>query len=587
MTIVGIDLGTTNSLISFYKNGVTTLIPNEFGEVLTPSVVYMEQDNQTVHVGKTARDNMVLKPEWAASQFKRYMGMEKLFQLGTSFYTGEELSALVLRRLKEDAEAYLKEPVTEAVISVPAYFDDKQRSATKRAGEMAGFVVERIVNEPSAAALVSQINHPEQERSILIFDFGGGTLDVSYAECFDHVVNIAAISGDNQLGGIDFDRAIAEYICIQNGINFHLLRGADRNRLLQESEKLKIQLSEKEEESINVQLEGKTISVSLSRKELVSITNPIFKKIDSIIRSVFRDAEIESTDIDEVILVGGSCKMPLVQQFLKFILPGVSINEQASDTIVAKGVGMYAGIKGREEGISNMVLMDICPFSLGIGTVNQIHEEDGLRMSVIIKRNTPLPATRTERYSTIGPLQSIINIEIYQGENRYVKDNLKLGDFQVFLKAPKVERQQVEISYSYDINGILVVKVKILSTGEVIEKVFDHSEMSEEEKDFCLKRLHSLSLPYESEENKKLFDLANQIYPYLSDSQKEYVEQFEKALRIALTEKSLLKQHKARENLSNLLEYCQNEFHGASVQSFKRNWYDTKNNIIPFDRDRE
>ncbi|WP_455717515.1 Hsp70 family protein [Anaerosporobacter sp.] len=376
MSVVGIDLGTTNSLISVYKDGTTTFIPNEYGEILTPSVVSIDKDGETIYVGKSAKNRMIEYSDYTASQFKRSMGTNRTFKLGKQSFDSEELSSLILKKLVKDAENYMNEEITEAVISVPAYFNENQRRATKRAGELAGLKVERLVNEPSAAALMSRINDMYGDKTILIFDFGGGTLDVSYAECFENIISVLAISGNNKLGGRDFDRAIAKYFCLKNELDFNFLGGKEKNKLLFESEQVKIKLSNSESVEFNVELSGKTYYLVLTREDLVNCTPEIFQNIEQIVKRVFRDAEIETDDIDEVILVGGSSKMPVVQQYIRYLLPTAKINMEASDTIVGMGVGTYAGIKSREKGIENLVLTDICPFSLGTSITNDADLEN-------------------------------------------------------------------------------------------------------------------------------------------------------------------------------------------------------------------
>lgn len=583
MSIIGIDLGTTNSLISIYRDGKTTLIPNEFGEVLTPSVVSMDEDGETVYVGKAAKERLVITPDRTACQFKRSIGTQRKYKLGGTEFTSEELSSLILRRLKEDAEQYLGEAVEEAVISVPAYFDDKQRSATKRAGELAGFRVERLVNEPSAAALMSRIGDLSTDKTILIFDFGGGTLDISYAECFENVVNIVAISGNNQLGGIDFDQAIAEYICYQHKCNFFELDEKEKRVLLNECEKLKRSLSEKEEETISIILKEEPYIVSLSRKDVVSISSKIFSKIEKILRLVFQDAEIEAEDIDEVILVGGSSKMPIVQQFMKFILPGADINNNASDTVVALGVGTYAGIKARNQGIAAMVLTDICPFSLGTSTHNEMSPHNAY-MSSIITRNTPLPATRKQYYFTVNDDQKHILFDIYQGEHPYTKDNLKLGEIEMNIPRGPKGQESIEATYSYDINGILLISLKVVSTNKVKEMILDgDGRFTETEKAARLLKLRSLTIPLESVDNKRVFDQANRLMEILVDSRLHVLNVLYEKFRDSLDGNSMIKQKRARMDLVEYMTKVEESLYGSSIKNYRSNWYDQSNNVIPFD----
>lgn len=583
MSIVGIDLGTTNSLISVYKEGKSILIPNEFGDVLTPSVVSMDPNGKTVFIGKTAKERLLTDPEYTACQFKRSIGTKRKYQLGKTEFTSEELSSLVLRRLKEDAEQYLGEKVEEAVISVPAYFDDKQRSATKRAGELAGFRVERLVNEPSAAALMSRIEDMAGDKTILIFDFGGGTLDISYAECFDNVVNVVAISGNNQLGGTDFDLALAEYICFKHQCNFFELSYKENKNLLHQCEQLKIELSKKEEETVSIVLQGESHPFTLSRKKLVSISGKIFSQIEGILRNVFRDAEVEAKDIDEVILVGGSSKMPVVQQFLKYTLPEASIKNLASDTVVALGVGTYSGIKARSQGIRSMVLTDICPFSLGTKIYNEFSPGLPL-MSVIINRNTPLPATRKEYYYTVFDYQDVVTFSIYQGENRYVQDNLMLGEVEIKIPSALAGKEAIEVTYAYDINGILIASIRVVSTDEVKELVFGgEGNLSEEERAARLLKMRALEIPMESDENKSIFDRAKRLLQDLDDARYYTLDTLYKEYRISLEKNSIIRQNTAKKNLIEAMNQIEGSQYGQSVRHFKNNWYDSTHNVIPFE----
>ena len=468
MAIIGIDLGTTNSLVSVWKDGKSVLIPNEYGEYLTPSIVSVDGD--TVYVGKVAKERMISCPQNSARQFKRSMGTGRSYHLEGKNFLPEELSALVLRKLKADAESFLGEPVEEAVISVPAYFNDNQRWTTKRAGELAGLKVERLINEPSAAALLSKLETPEQDGNLLMFDFGGGTLDVSVVECFQNVVNVLSISGDNQLGGCDFDELIARHVCQKLSFSFLELEEKDRSRLLFQCEQLKWKLTDDEEAKMEIFLFEKKHSVSMDRRELVNISTPIFKKIDQIVKGAMVDASMEIAELSQVILVGGSSKMPVIRHYIRYLLGDIAIMQQNPDEIVGLGVGCYAGIKERKAEIKEMVLMDICPFSLGVNIYNKHCPQEDL-MSVIIPRNTSLPTSQKERYSTVGDNQKYMEFGIYQGENIHAEKNEKIGNLKADVLAKPKGMEKAEVTFAYDINGLLLVKAFVPSTNKSFELV--------------------------------------------------------------------------------------------------------------------
>ena len=318
MAVIGIDLGTTNSLAAVWQQGRSRLIPNALGDVLTPSAVSIDEDG-TVLVGEAARQRLVSHPERSAAAFKRAMGTDQTYSLAGRTFTPEELSALVLRQLKQDAEAFLGEPVEEAVVSVPAYFNDRQRAATKRAGQLAGLRVERLVNEPSAAAL-SCYKPDEGEASFLVFDFGGGTLDVSVVECFDNVVNILAVSGDNALGGNDFDETIAHLFCVENGLDYRGLDRAAKAILLEQAEKCKQALTENPMAVMIVDSPGVKGALSLTGKKLVEHSQKLLERMRTPVARALRDSGLGRGELAGVIPVGGSCKMPLVRQYLAHLL---------------------------------------------------------------------------------------------------------------------------------------------------------------------------------------------------------------------------------------------------------------------------
>lgn len=455
MAIIGIDLGTTNSLACVCQDGKAVLIPNSLGENLTPSVVSIEENGE-ICVGAVAKERLISHPEASDASFKRYMGTNKVFTLAENHFTPQELSSFVLRQLKEDAERYLGEEVTEAVISVPAYFNDNQRYATKEAGRLAGIHVERLVNEPSAAALTASRISGEEEGTYLVFDFGGGTLDVSVVDYFENVIEIVAVSGDNRLGGDDFDEVIARSFCAHHHMNYDSLGLQKKAVLLRLSEKCKRELTSRDETELVWEAEGKRMPIN--NLVLAGLGQNLFDRISQVVYTALRDSARTMEEIDEIVLVGGSSKMPVISLYLQTQLKR-KLNMIASpDEVVAMGVGIYAGIKERKQDIKDLVLTDICPFTLGINVVNYVDNDNPI-MSAVIERNSVLPCSRTDWYMNAYDNQTQVVIGIYQGEAFYCNDNLKLGAIEMDIQPAPKGRTHLKVCFTYDINGILEVEV--------------------------------------------------------------------------------------------------------------------------------
>lgn len=469
--IIGIDLGTTNSLVSVWKDDRILLIPNKFGSLLTPSVVSFEDD--IVYIGEVAKERLISMPQNTISSFKRSMGNSQTFFLDNKFFTPQELSAFIIRQLKEDAENYLGETVTEAIISVPAYFNDDQRQATKEAGILAGIKVDRVINEPSAAALASRTLHNKNNSIMLVIDLGGGTFDVSVVECFENVVSVLAVSGNNYLGGDDFDLAIGKHFCKKNNIDFDLLDLETKNIILKNSEICKRELSLEDITIININTQKINAKLTITRAELVNICNDLFLKIQMPIKDALLEAGIAIKEIEEIILVGGGCKIKIVSQFIEYILKKKPLYLGSPDETVAKGLGIYSGIKARSNSIKDVFLTDISPFSIGIATINQKDKQNPY-FSTIIKKNTVLPVSKIETYSPVEKNQKQLLISVYQGNNFYVKENLFLGELVINLPTGdylEPANNTIDVKFTYDLNGILDIEVVVNSTGEKVNKV--------------------------------------------------------------------------------------------------------------------
>ncbi len=515
MSILGIDLGTTNSLCAVWRNGRSELVPNSFFEYLTPSVVSVSEDD-TLFVGKIAKERLISHPESTASLFKRRMGTDGGIWLAKQTYRPEELSALVLRQLREDAERYTGESITEAVISVPAYFNDYQRSATKRAGTLAGLYVERLVNEPSAAALASYLTGGDTSsyRNYIVFDFGGGTLDVSVVECFENVVSILAVCGDNHLGGSDFDEALAQYFCQQNGINFSALSATGRSILLRQAELCKFELSSKNSTEMKMNNGEISGSIIIGNQKLIEISSELFKRIERPVLHALKDSGLNKQDIHSIILVGGSCHMPIIKQYLEHI-SGIRTCEYGSpDTSVALGLGVYVGIKERSSDIKDVLLTDICPFSLGINVHNR-NQPDRALMSVLIERNSALPTSKENRFYTAGDWQKDIRVGVYQGEAMYAEDNILLGEIKMSVMPAPRGQECIDVRFTYDLNGILDVDAVTVSSQhrERLVIVNKGSWLTEQEIEQRIRELAKLKIhPRDEDENKLLLARAERLF---------------------------------------------------------------------------
>lgn len=595
MAIIGIDLGTTNSLVATFKDGESKLIENEFGEHLTPSVVHIKENGEVI-VGKVAKELLIVEPENTVSVFKRSMGLEKTYTLRGKKYRPEELSAFVIKKLVEDAKKILQEEIEEVVISVPAYFDDVRRKATKRAGEIAGVKVERLINEPSAAALACRMEETNMEAAdddsvYMVFDFGGGTLDISIVECFDNVISVNAVSGDNHLGGSDFDNVIATYICSQLGQQFTKLNREARGIVLRKAEQLKIKLSEENEATIDIEAPDISGTVALSHDKLVEISSKIFNRIKGPIRKVLNDSEFGLEDIEKVVLVGGSSRMTVVSMYLYYLLNKELYISGDPDETVAMGLGYYTGMKGRDEALKEMVMTDICPFSLGVDTHNK-YSADNPFFCPIIERNSVLPISKVEYLTTVSDFQSVIEVSIYQGDEQYAQDNVLLGKMEVKVKPRRAGKEIVEIRFTYDINGILDVDAIVQSSQMHYQKTIINRELKLTKKDIQ-KQLEEMSKlkvkPEDKEENLYVLNLGKALYRQSIGETREYIasllQYFERVLKNEGEEKIAHVRKRIMIMLSNveagLFDFYFNE------EEFEAEEYEEERNFLNILRERE
>ena len=476
MTILGVDLGTTNSLAVVYKEGKPIRIPNAYGEYVTASAVSI-LDGKIV-VGKLAKERLITHPECSASLFKRNMGSDVTYTFDKKEYDSATLSSFVVKQLIEDAQNYLHEEISEVVISVPAYFNARQRQDTKRIGELLGIKVERLINEPSAAAIACHMD--DEYETFVVFDFGGGTLDVSVVDCFENVISINAISGNNHLGGTDFDRAMAEYFCLKNGLDYNTLDSSFQQSILRTCEQAKIKLSTQNVVEVSLVHLNKNYNCIFDENVLFNITHSLLESCKNVIGKAVKDSGFSASELDSLILVGGSSKMPVLQHYLSDALNIPVLKEEHMDSLVVLGLGKYIGIKQRDENIKDVVVTDICPFSLSTSTYNE--QNPDLELStVLIPKNSVLPTSKKMTLRTVHKGQTKVNISVFQGQAMYAKENLFLG--QAFIHVPRNmhDYESFDLIYSYDINSMLYVEAIVHSTkehyifrvskGDVLEKV--------------------------------------------------------------------------------------------------------------------
>ena len=476
MTILGVDLGTTKSLAVVSKEGKPVRMPNAYGEYVTASAVSI-LDGKIV-VGKLAKERLITHPECSASLFKRNMGSDVTYTLDRKEYDSATLSSFVVKQLIEDAQNYLHEEISEVVISVPAYFNARQRQDTKRIGELLGIKVERLINEPSAAAIACHMD--DEYETFVVFDFGGGTLDVSVVDCFENVISINAISGNNHLGGTDFDRAMAEYFCLKNELNYKILDSSFQQSILRTCEQAKIKLSTQNVVEVSLVHLNKNYNCIFDENVLFNITHSLLESCKNVIGKAVKDSGFSASELDSLILVGGSSKMPVLQHYLSDALNIPVLKEEHMDSLVVLGLGKYIGIKQRDENIKDVVVTDICPFSLSTSTYNEQNPELELS-SVLIPKNSVLPTSKKMTLRTVHKGQTKVNISVFQGQAMYAKENLFLG--QAFIHVPRNmhDYESFDLIYSYDINSMLYVEAVVHSTkehyifrvskGDVLEKV--------------------------------------------------------------------------------------------------------------------
>lgn len=538
--IVGIDLGTTNSLVAVWQESGPVLVPNSLGDVLTPSAVSIGDDGALL-VGMAARERQSTHPKATATAFKRYMGTAQVVQLGKQSYRAEDLSSMVLSSLKADAEAFLGEEVTSAVITVPAYFNDKQRKATRRAGELAGLKVERLVNEPTAAALAYGIHERDKEEPFLVFDLGGGTFDVSLVEMFDGIIEVRASAGDNRLGGEDFNALLIDLAREKLGTS--MPDAKDREALFEvmraAAERCRRALSESESAPFRFVWDDVEFVRDISADEFEKTCEPLIARLrDPVLRSL-RDGNTKVGDLAEIVLVGGSTRMPIVRKAVTRMFgrfPNATVHP---DHAVALGAAVQAALKSRDAALEEIRLTDVCPFTLGVDT-SERDPRGNVRVGIfspIIERNTVIPASRSQFFGTMDDNQKIVQFGIYQGEARDVAQNVKLGEIKVPVPPKPAGQVAIECRFTYDTSGLLEVDVSVPETGVSKQiAIYDEEDsaftanLEERRRALAKLKVH----PRDQAENTAVLARAARCYEDFLGYQRDYVggliSQFQSAL---------------------------------------------------------
>lgn len=554
MAIIGIDLGTTNSLSTVYTEGGVKLIRNALGKALTPSVVGVDDDGNVI-VGDVAKERLVTHPDLTAAEFKRTMGTGREYSLGDKKFSSQQLSSIVLRKIVSDAKEFLGEEIEEAVISVPAYFNDKMRVATKQAAELAGIKCERLINEPSAAALAYLHNHEWKDGTYMVVDFGGGTLDVSIIDSFDSVMEIIAVAGNNQLGGKDFNEAIYRHFCETNNLSESDLSSEERAIIYRMAETTKIALSTNPMAVMSVVLNDQKYSLALDSNELIRISHDVFEKIHEPIRKVLKDSRLRPGDLEAIVLVGGSCKMPTVISYIEKVTGIKPCTDIDPDTAIGFGAGIYSGIKSKNTGLKEVVMTDICPFSLGTSTLDSKTNE--LIMSFIIERNSMLPCSNIRDYYAIKDNQTSVKFDIFQGESIIPENNIKLGSITISCPSTKKNDFIASARLTYDINGILIVDITNADKETTTRMLLDSNvRLSPKEMERIKAKLDSLRFSEKKdEEQEHLISRAERIIEETLSFEREILIIALQDFKTTMKYGNSVEKRKAKEKFSAILDH--------------------------------
>ena len=584
--MIGIDLGTTNSLATYIDdNGEIQFVKNEYGNILIPSVVGIDE-NDDIIVGELAKERRMMNAGETASNFKRRMGTDAKIKVKNRTFDAQMLSSFVLKHLKENAEKQLNEKINRAIISVPAYFNDKQRRDTKMAAELAGLTVERLINEPTAAALSLGSNILNQNLKFIVLDLGGGTFDVTLLETFEDIMEVLSISGDTMLGGEDFTTKICEIFLKNIKLSIADLSRDERTKLYTKADRAKKLISLKNVE-IEMEIKGKKYKSEITQENFRETVKPLLVKMKVAIDKALQDGNTDAREIEKVILVGGAVKLGIIEEFVEkyfhkmrgekiyfnnddFIENNKLVSIAADpDTVVAYGVGIAVGMKERNKVFKERILTDVCPFTLGTEIV-------GRRFAPIIPRNTTVPKSRSEYFYTIEDYQSQVTVGIYQGESLNIDDNLFLGEFLLDVPQNLAGKEAINVRFTYDINGILEVEAKVVSTGVKKSKLIISGDLSEEEKNEKIKMLEEIKIQSENKnKDKLLLERANRIYAEIVNTEirnhiSEYLENYQK---IVVTGDRIRIQ-KTKKSFSEFLDKIDPEINDMSVEDILKDFED-------------
>ena len=584
--MIGIDLGTTNSLATYIDdNGEIQFIKNEYGNILIPSVVGIDENDDIV-VGELAKERRMMNAGETASNFKRRMGTDAKIKVKNRTFDAQMLSSFVLKHLKENAEKQLNEKINRAIISVPAYFNDKQRRDTKVAAELAGLTVERLINEPTAAALSLGSNILNQNLKFIVLDLGGGTFDVTLLETFEDIMEVLSISGDTMLGGEDFTTKICEIFLKNIKLSIADLSRDERTKLYTKADRAKKLISLKNVE-IEMEIKGKKYKSEITQENFRETVKPLLVKMKVAIDKALQDGNTDAREIEKVILVGGAVKLGIIEEFVEkyfhkmrgekiyfnnddFIENNKLVSIAADpDTVVAYGVGIAVGMKERNKMFKERILTDVCPFTLGTELV-------GKRFAPIIPRNTTVPTSKSEYFYTIDDYQDKVNVGIYQGESLNIDDNLFLGNFLIDVPRNIAGKEAINVRFTYDINGILEVEATVVSTGLKKSKLIVNGDLSEEEKNEKIKMLEEIKIQSENKnKDKLLLERANRIYAEIVNTEirnhiSEYLENYQK---IVVTGDRIRIQ-KTKKSFSEFLDKIDPEINDMSVEDILKDFED-------------
>ena len=584
--MIGIDLGTTNSLATYIDdNGEIQFIKNEYGNILIPSVVGIDE-NDDIIVGELAKERRMMNAGETASNFKRRMGTDAKIKVKNRTFDAQMLSSFVLKHLKENAEKQLSEKINRAIISVPAYFNDKQRRDTKMAAELAGLTVERLINEPTAAALSLGSHILDQNLKFIVLDLGGGTFDVTLLETFENIMEVLSISGDTMLGGEDFTTKICEIFLKNIKLSIADLSRDERTKLYTKADRAKKLISLKNVE-IEMEIKGKKYKSEITQENFRETVKPLLVKMKVAIDKALQDGNTDAREIEKVILVGGAVKLGIIEEFVEkyfhkmrgekiyfnnddFIENNKLVSIAADpDTVVAYGVGIAVGMKERNKVFKERILTDVCPFTLGTEIV-------GRRFAPIIPRNTTVPTSRSEYFYTIEDYQSQVTVGIYQGESLNIDDNLFLGEFLLDVPQNLAGKEAINVRFTYDINGILEVEATVVSTGLKKSKLIVNGDLSEEEKNEKIKMLEEIKIQSENKnKDKLLLERANRIYAEIVNTEiRNHISGYLENYQMVVATGDRIRIQKAKESFSQFLDKIDPEINDMNIEDILKDFED-------------